>query len=147
VFPFLLVPCRGEATCRVVTKSRRKRRRVIGNLNNKETKTRRYGYNWQPRMNTQRPSAAYAATTDFGLRREAKRHAAFGSNRQHGKRCRRCALPPQSKSLSSVREVAGLYYEFNWWKLAQFASSLSCVSRFISLSTFDFVCPSGFIRG
>jgi hypothetical protein len=49
-------------------------------------------------------------------------HAAFGSNRQHGKRCRRCApvfaalrpgrLPPQSKSLSSVREVTGLYYGF-----------------------------------
>jgi hypothetical protein len=63
-------------------------------------------------MDTDKPSAAYAATTDFGLRREAKRHAAFGSNRQHGKRCRRCALPPQSKSLSSVREVAGLYYGF-----------------------------------
>jgi hypothetical protein len=64
-----------------------------------------------------------AATTDFGLRRQAERHAALGSNRQHGKRCRRCApvfaalrlgrLPPQSKSLSSVREVAGLYYGFN----------------------------------
>ena len=63
-------------------------------------------------MNTDKPNAACAATTDFGLRREAKRHAAFGSNRQQGKRCRRCALPPQSKSLSSVREVAGLYYGF-----------------------------------
>ena len=73
-------------------------------------------------MNTNKPRAADAATTDFGLRREAKRHAAFGSNRPNGKRCRRCApvfaalrrgkLPPQSKSLSSVREVAGLYYEF-----------------------------------
>ena len=56
------------------------------------------------------PARPLAATTDFGLRREAKRHAAFGSNRQCGKRCRRCALPPQSKSLSSVREVTGLYY-------------------------------------
>jgi hypothetical protein len=41
-------------------------------------------------------------------RREVKRHAAFGSNRSYGKRCRRCALPPQSKSWPSVREVAGL---------------------------------------
>jgi hypothetical protein len=48
----------------------------------------------QPRMDTNKPSAAYAATTDFGLRREAKRHAAFGSNRQYGKRCRRC--PPSA---------------------------------------------------
>ena len=59
------------------------------------------------------PARPLAATTDFGLRREAKRHAAFGSNRQCGKRCRRYALPPQSKSLSSVREVAGLYYGFS----------------------------------
>src|ERR1700690_2358888 len=61
-------------------------------------------------MDTDEPNAACAATTDFGLRREAKRHAAFGSNQSHGKRCRRCApvfaalrlgrLPPQSKSLS-----------------------------------------------
>jgi hypothetical protein len=68
--------------------------------------------NFLSRMNTDKPNAVGAATTVFGLRREAKRHAAFGSNRQHGKRCRRCALPPQSKSLSSVREVAGLYYGF-----------------------------------
>jgi len=61
-------------------------------------------------MNTDKPNAACAATTDFGLRREAKRHAAVGRNRPRGKRWRRCALPPQSKSLSSVREVAGLYY-------------------------------------
>jgi hypothetical protein len=71
-------------------------------------------------MDTDGPNAACAATTDFGLRREAKRHAAFERNRSYGKRCRRCApvfaalrlgkLPPQSKSLSSVREVAGLYY-------------------------------------
>ena len=65
---------------------------------------------FQPQMNTDFPSAACAATTDFGLRREAKRHAAFERNRPYGKRCRRCALPPQLKSLSSVREVAGLYY-------------------------------------
>jgi hypothetical protein len=49
-------------------------------------------------MNTDKLNAACAATTDFGLRREAKRHAAFGRNRSHGKRCRRYALPPQSKS-------------------------------------------------
>jgi hypothetical protein len=64
----------------------------------------------QPRMDTDEPSAAYGRNHSFGLQREAKRHAAFGSNRPYGKRCRRCALPPQSKSLSSVREVAGWYY-------------------------------------
>ena len=36
-------------------------------------------------------------TNYFGLRREAKRHAAFGHRRMHEKRCRRCALPPHSK--------------------------------------------------
>jgi hypothetical protein len=49
---------------------------------------------------------AFAATTILGLRREGQRHAAFGSQSPHKKRCRRCALPPQSKSLSSVRGVA-----------------------------------------
>ena len=73
-------------------------------------------------MDTDEHGAAEPQPQFFGLRREAKRHAAFGSNRQHGKRCRRCApvfaalrpgrLPPQSKSLSSVREVTGLYYGF-----------------------------------
>src|SRR5208337_4279874 len=62
-------------------------------------------------LDTDGPSADCAATTNFGLRREAKRHAALGSNRPHGKRCRRYALPPQSKSLPSGHEVAGLYYE------------------------------------
>ena len=33
----------------------------------------------------------------FGVRREAKRHAAFGFEPSQEKRCRRCALPPQSK--------------------------------------------------
>ena len=33
----------------------------------------------------------------FGLRREAKRHAALGGCVPVQKRCRRCALPPQSK--------------------------------------------------
>ncbi len=56
------------------------------------------------------PTRPLAATTVFGLRREAKRHAALGSIRPYEKRCRRCALPPQSKSLSSVREIAELYY-------------------------------------
>ncbi len=41
------------------------------------------------------------------VRREEKRHAAFRGMRTPEKRCRRCALPPQSKSLSSAREVAG----------------------------------------
>jgi hypothetical protein len=59
-------------------------------------------------MDTDEPSAACAAATGYGVRREAKRHAAFGSRATLGKRCRRCALPPQSKSLLSVSEVAGL---------------------------------------
>ena len=56
------------------------------------------------------PSAADAAATDFGVRREAKRHAALGTRPGLGKRCRRYALPPQSISLPSVRGVAGLQY-------------------------------------
>jgi hypothetical protein len=32
-------------------------------------------------MNPNKPNAAGAAIADFGLRREAKRHAAFGRNR------------------------------------------------------------------
>jgi hypothetical protein len=32
-------------------------------------------------MDTDEPNAACAATMDFGLRREAKRHAAIGRNR------------------------------------------------------------------
>ena len=59
-------------------------------------------------MNTNKHSAACAAATGFGVRREAKRHAAFGSRTTLEKRCRRCALPPHSRSLSSLREVAGL---------------------------------------
>jgi hypothetical protein len=60
-------------------------------------------------MDTNEPNAACAATTDFGLRQEAKRHAALEALSVVEKRCRRCALPPQSKFSSSVREVAGLY--------------------------------------
>jgi hypothetical protein len=60
----------------------------------------------QPQMDTDGPSAACAAPTGFGLRREAKRHAALGTRRALGKRCRRSALPPHSISLSSVRGVA-----------------------------------------
>ena len=36
----------------------------------------------------------------FGLRREAKRHAALEARSAVEKRCRRCALPPQSKILA-----------------------------------------------
>jgi hypothetical protein len=39
-------------------------------------------YSMKPRMDTDKPNAACTATTDFGLRREAKRHAAFGCNRR-----------------------------------------------------------------
>jgi hypothetical protein len=62
-----------------------------------------------------------AATTDFRLRREPRKlsgHAAFGSNRERGKRCRRCApvfaalrlgrLPPQSKTSSGNESAARL---------------------------------------
>src|ERR1035437_1221573 len=51
-------------------------------------------------------SAADAVGTRFGVRREAKRHAALGSTRGFGKRCRRSALPPQSIALPSGGGVA-----------------------------------------
>jgi hypothetical protein len=41
----------------------------------------------------------------FGVRREAKRHAAFTSLASVSKRCRRCALPPQSKILAAFRAL------------------------------------------
>src|ERR1039458_8825037 len=37
----------------------------------------------------------------FGVRREAKRHAAFSALVGVPKRCRRCALPPHSKILAA----------------------------------------------
>ena len=67
---------------------------------------------WQPREDTDGHSAACTAATGYGVRREAKRHAAFGTPRPHVKRCRRCALPPQSKTPLSIRGVAGLYHTF-----------------------------------
>ena len=42
----------------------------------------------------------------FGLRREAKRHAALEAVSAAEKRCRRCALPPQSK-IFPAREDSG----------------------------------------
>jgi hypothetical protein len=54
--------------------------------------------NFQSQMNADKSNTACAATADFGLRREAKRHAAFGVILSHEKRCRRFALPAQSKS-------------------------------------------------
>ena len=48
----------------------------------------RQGFGWR----------ATPAATVLGLRREAQRHAAFGSRCAHEKRCSHCALPPQSKS-------------------------------------------------
>src|SRR5207247_740585 len=45
----------------------------------------------EPRTDANKPTAA------FGLRREAKRHAAFGPRPSLEKRSRRFALPPQSK--------------------------------------------------
>jgi hypothetical protein len=44
-----------------------------------------------------RRSAAEPKPNLFGLRREAKRHAALEVATTVQKRCRRCALPPQSK--------------------------------------------------
>ena len=49
--------------------------------------------------------AADAATKLFGLRREAKRHAAFTAWVGVPKRCRRCALPPHSKILAAFRAL------------------------------------------
>ena len=108
-------------------------------------------------MDTDEPNAACAATSDFGLRREAKRHAAFGCNRlPYGKRCRRCApvfaalrlgkLPPQSKSLSSVREVAGLYHGFSGdgrHELTRIPFAKICEIR---VKLFSYLCSSVFIR-
>jgi len=42
-----------------------------------------------------------------GLRREAKRHAAFGNGDGLSKRCRRWALPPQSKRFTAPTRVSG----------------------------------------
>src|ERR1017187_5727938 len=52
------------------------------------------------RNSTQRHGAAEPQPNLFGLRREAKRHAALEVLSAVEKRCRRCALPPQSKFLS-----------------------------------------------
>jgi hypothetical protein len=48
-----------------------------------------------------RPSVAEPQPNLFGLRREAKRHAALEALSAVEKRCRRCALPPQSKILAA----------------------------------------------
>src|ERR1700690_168762 len=95
-------------------------------------------------MDTDKPNAACAASVDFGLRREAKRHAAFGCNRPYGKRCRRCApvfaalrlgrLPPQSKSLSSVRELLLLYYG---WQGAPLRAHRELINRPFPLISAD----------
>jgi len=61
---------------------------------------------WKNLSTTEEPNAACAATTDFGLRRESRRAgatpllAAIGST---VKRCRRCALSPQSIFFAAVR--------------------------------------------
>ena len=44
--------------------------------------------------------AAELQPSVFGLRREAKRHAALEALSPAEKRCRRCALPPQSKIIT-----------------------------------------------
>jgi hypothetical protein len=49
-----------------------------------------------------KPQRGEAATNLFGLRREAKRHAALEALSAVEKQCRRCALPPQSKILTRV---------------------------------------------
>jgi peptidoglycan LD-endopeptidase LytH len=66
----------------------------------------------EPRTDTDKLSATAAATGGFGLRREAKRHAAFGNLWSCGKRCRRCALPPQSKFSPSVSTLSGFWSGF-----------------------------------
>jgi hypothetical protein len=55
-----------------------------------------------------RSESGPTSDTAFGLRREAKRHAALAEMRMKGRRCRRCALPPQSKFSPCVNETAGL---------------------------------------
>jgi hypothetical protein len=52
-------------------------------------------------MNTDELGAVDAATKIFGLRQEAKRHAAFAALVDIPKRCRRCAMPPHSKILAA----------------------------------------------
>jgi hypothetical protein len=51
--------------------------------------------------NIQRPTSNIES--NFGVRREAKRHAAFTTFGGPPKRCRRCALPPQSKRWRDCR--------------------------------------------
>ena len=46
-------------------------------------------------------NAAKPQPNYFGLRREAERHAALEALLAAEKRCRRCALPPQSKILAA----------------------------------------------
>jgi len=52
---------------------------------------------WERIHSTQRN---LTATRTFGVRREAKHHAALAGRLAVEKRCRRCALPPQSKPLA-----------------------------------------------
>jgi hypothetical protein len=56
--------------------------------------------NWDGREKAQESQNGVAATKLFGVRREAKRHAALEALSAVEKRCRRCALPPQSKILA-----------------------------------------------
>jgi hypothetical protein len=70
-------------------------------------------------MDTDKLNAADAVTMDFGLRREAKRHAAFGSLWSHGKRCRRFALPPQIFAIRVRTFVIVLQvFQTHWYELS-----------------------------
>jgi hypothetical protein len=59
------------------------------------------------RILTQRRKDAEAQGTFFGVRREAKRHDALEALFAVEKRCRRCALPPQSK-IHAMRDDSDL---------------------------------------
>jgi hypothetical protein len=58
-------------------------------------------------ISTQRHSEAKPQANLFGLRREAKRHAALETLSAVEKRCRRCALPPQSKIFAARKGSNG----------------------------------------
>jgi hypothetical protein len=72
-------------------------------------------------------SSAKTQPNLFGLRREAKRHAALEALSAVEKRCRRCALPPQSKILSVLED---------------FDASPCVVEVSETTGAIDLVCPS-----
>jgi len=65
----------------------------------------------------------------FGLRREAQRHAALAALSAIGKRCRRFALPPQSKMVAARGDLDG-------WRCSDLPSQRTlCVLRVSALNS------------